>query len=191
MRSVTLALIAGLLCLVCEARADYAHFRINPDQTVEATINGYATSLPVGFRLVMRYDTSGGFANYGVYPSWPSQPNGSYWVSGVVTNDVWCYWNCYYGPFGSFQYPNGGYEQYVVSGMINGYDLSRLEGEDVYIFGDLLVGFDIDIGYPPVRQLSLFEFLSAWFANEPAADFNGNGVISVQDLFDFLQEYLT
>ncbi len=32
----------------------------------------------------------------------------------------------------------------------------------------------------------IFDFLGAWFAGTPSADFNGTGGISVQDIFDFL-----
>ena len=32
----------------------------------------------------------------------------------------------------------------------------------------------------------IFDYLSAWFAGNPNADFNGNGSLSVQDIFDFL-----
>jgi len=32
----------------------------------------------------------------------------------------------------------------------------------------------------------IFDFLSAWFASDPAADFNGAGGVTVQDIFDFL-----
>ncbi len=35
----------------------------------------------------------------------------------------------------------------------------------------------------------IFDFLAAYFANDLRADFNGNGVLSVQDLFDFLAGY--
>ena len=32
----------------------------------------------------------------------------------------------------------------------------------------------------------IFEFLTAWFAADPRADFNGVNGITVQDIFDFL-----
>jgi hypothetical protein len=32
----------------------------------------------------------------------------------------------------------------------------------------------------------IFDFLGAWFAGQPSADFNGTGGLSVQDIFDFL-----
>ena len=37
-----------------------------------------------------------------------------------------------------------------------------------------------------VNVQDIFDFLSAWFANLPAANFNGVGGINVQDIFDFL-----
>ncbi len=39
-------------------------------------------------------------------------------------------------------------------------------------------------GAPTVQDI--FDFLASWFAGEPAADFNGTGGIAVQDIFDFL-----
>jgi hypothetical protein len=35
----------------------------------------------------------------------------------------------------------------------------------------------------------IFDFLSAWFAGTPSADFNGVGGLSVQDIFDFLSAW--
>jgi hypothetical protein len=35
----------------------------------------------------------------------------------------------------------------------------------------------------------IFDFLAAYFAGNPRADFNYSGVISVQDIFDFLAAY--
>jgi hypothetical protein len=37
----------------------------------------------------------------------------------------------------------------------------------------------------------IFDFLAAYFGNDPAADFNGQGGISVQDIFDYLAAYFT
>lgn len=37
-----------------------------------------------------------------------------------------------------------------------------------------------------VSVQDVFDFLTAWFANDPRADFNGVGGISVQDVFDYL-----
>jgi hypothetical protein len=35
----------------------------------------------------------------------------------------------------------------------------------------------------------IFDFLAAWFAQSPAADFNGSGTANVQDIFDFLNAW--
>jgi hypothetical protein len=35
----------------------------------------------------------------------------------------------------------------------------------------------------------LFDFLAAYFDNEPDADFNGSGLLTVQDIFDFLAAF--
>ena len=35
----------------------------------------------------------------------------------------------------------------------------------------------------------IFDFLAAWFAGDPRADFNGLGGISVQDIFDLLSAW--
>ena len=32
----------------------------------------------------------------------------------------------------------------------------------------------------------IFDFLAAWFAGNPNADFNGIGGTNIQDIFDFL-----
>ena len=40
----------------------------------------------------------------------------------------------------------------------------------------------------PLSVQDIFDFLNAWFSNDSAADFNGNG-LSVQDIFDFLNAW--
>jgi T5SS/PEP-CTERM-associated repeat protein len=40
-----------------------------------------------------------------------------------------------------------------------------------------------------VTVQDIFEFLAAYFGNDPRADFNASGAISVQDIFDFLAAY--
>jgi hypothetical protein len=42
-----------------------------------------------------------------------------------------------------------------------------------------------------VSLQDLFDFLTAWFANDPAADFNHVGGISLQDLFDYLTAWFS
>jgi hypothetical protein len=42
-----------------------------------------------------------------------------------------------------------------------------------------------------VSVQDIFDFLAAYFANSPRADFNGSGLNSVQDIFDFLAAYFT
>ena len=37
-----------------------------------------------------------------------------------------------------------------------------------------------------VTVQDLFDFLAAWFAGDIRADFNGSGTVTVQDLFDFI-----
>ena len=37
-----------------------------------------------------------------------------------------------------------------------------------------------------VTVQDIFDFLTAWFANQPSADFNHSGSVTVQDIFDFL-----
>jgi len=40
-----------------------------------------------------------------------------------------------------------------------------------------------------VSVQDIFDFLAAYFANDPEADFNGSGAVSVQDIFDYLSAY--
>ena len=40
-----------------------------------------------------------------------------------------------------------------------------------------------------VNVQDIFDFLSGWFAGNPRADTNGDGTISVQDIFDFLSDW--
>jgi hypothetical protein len=40
-----------------------------------------------------------------------------------------------------------------------------------------------------VSVQDIFDFLAAYFASDPAADFNGSGAVSVQDIFDYLAAY--
>ena len=35
----------------------------------------------------------------------------------------------------------------------------------------------------------IFDFLTAWFAHLPTADFNRSGDVTVQDIFDFLSAW--
>jgi hypothetical protein len=42
---------------------------------------------------------------------------------------------------------------------------------------------------PPPTTCNLFAFLSSWFAQEPAADINGNQIIDVADVFAFLNHW--
>jgi hypothetical protein len=42
-----------------------------------------------------------------------------------------------------------------------------------------------------VTVQDIFDFLAGYFGNVPAADFNGSGAITVQDIFDFLSAYFT
>lgn len=42
-----------------------------------------------------------------------------------------------------------------------------------------------------VSVQDIFDFLSAYFGNGPGSDFNGDGGVSVQDIFDFLSAYFT
>lgn len=37
----------------------------------------------------------------------------------------------------------------------------------------------------------IFDYLAAYFSNQPSADFNGSGSVTVQDIFDFLSAYFT
>jgi hypothetical protein len=40
-----------------------------------------------------------------------------------------------------------------------------------------------------VTVQDIFDFLAAYFSQDPRADFNRSGTISVQDIFDFLAAY--
>jgi hypothetical protein len=44
-------------------------------------------------------------------------------------------------------------------------------------------------GVGGVSVQDIFDFLAAYFANDPRADFNHSGAVSVQDIFDFLAAY--
>lgn len=57
--------------------------------------------------------------------------------------------------------------------------------DDAAAFVGTLCRADLN-GDGQVTLEDLFSFLSAWFVKSPSADFNGNGTVSVQDLFDFL-----
>jgi hypothetical protein len=39
-----------------------------------------------------------------------------------------------------------------------------------------------------IQVQDIFDFLNGWFAGDPRADFNGGG-LSVQDIFDFLNSW--
>ena len=40
-----------------------------------------------------------------------------------------------------------------------------------------------------VTVQDIFDFLAAWFAHSPSADFNNSGTVTVQDIFDFLSAW--
>ncbi len=42
-----------------------------------------------------------------------------------------------------------------------------------------------------VSVQDIFDFLAAYFTNDPCADFNRSGAVSVQDIFDYLSAYFT
>lgn len=44
-------------------------------------------------------------------------------------------------------------------------------------------------GDQTVSVQDIFDFLSAYFGNQPEADFNGDRTVSVQDIFDYLAAY--
>ena len=46
-------------------------------------------------------------------------------------------------------------------------------------------------GFGGLSVQDLFDFLAAYFSNNPRADFNNSGSISVQDIFDFLAAYFS
>ncbi len=43
----------------------------------------------------------------------------------------------------------------------------------------------------PVNVQDIFDFLTAWFAGNASADFNHTGTINIQDIFDFLAAWFT
>jgi hypothetical protein len=49
--------------------------------------------------------------------------------------------------------------------------------------------FNQSTGTTPVTVQDIFDFLAAYFALDPTADFNGLGGVTVQDIFDFLGAY--
>jgi len=46
-------------------------------------------------------------------------------------------------------------------------------------------------GIGGVTVQDIFDFLAAYFANDPRADFNTSGSVTVQDIFDYLSAYFT
>ena len=44
-------------------------------------------------------------------------------------------------------------------------------------------------GVGGVTVQDIFDFLNAYFGNDPGADFNDSGAVTVQDIFDFLNAY--
>jgi hypothetical protein len=54
---------------------------------------------------------------------------------------------------------------------------------------DCRADFNCSGGAPTVQDI--FDFLAAYFAADPAADFNSAGGITVQDIFDYLAAYFT
>jgi len=74
----------------------------------------------------------------------------------------------------------GGFIETVVSGLGSVNDLA---------LADVNVCFADFNGDGNVSVQDIFDFLAAYFSNDPFADFNRSGTVTVQDIFDYLAAY--
>jgi hypothetical protein len=61
-----------------------------------------------------------------------------------------------------------------------------LDDANVYVATRCAADFNAD---GAVNVQDIFDFLSSWFAGDPLADFNGAHGLNVQDIFDFLAQW--
>lgn len=188
LKLITAALAAclSLACLPDKLSADFAIFRVDPGGGVTAAVNGSPIILPEGFGLTWTNRAGPDGRTSFVLTSHMAAPN-SYsgvWTGGLV--DGWSGWNGLVGYFSSVTYPGGTSEPYPHGLVLDGYVMAALEGEPVTFRDDAGVTV-VTIGRPPGLSVqSVFDFLDAYFAGGPVADFNHSGALTVQDVFDFL-----
>lgn len=185
-----IASLAGCLAVGCVAdavRADLAEFTVHADGRTTAEVNGSPIALPVGFGLTWRDGPAAEGGTLFVLTSHLAAPN-SYsdiWTGGLAGSFPG--WNGLVGYFSSATYPSGTAEPYPHSLVLDGYAMDRLRGEPVRFVdlggGDTLIRIG---GPPPLLVADVFDFLDAYFAGRPVADFNHSGALTVQDVFDFL-----
>lgn len=157
-----LKLLAALL-LCSSAMADTGLFVSSPTGTT-ATINGAPVNLPDGFSI--RADVSSGFSVYSeVFPN----GHGPAWVAGAE----FAGWP-QTGRFSSCAYPGGGVEEYPTGEVIDGHAMSAFAHHRITV--DVVDGTVTVVIEPDPFVM---------------ADWSGNGIVSVQDIFDFLSDYAT
>lgn len=155
---------------------------------ITGTINGYSIHpTPLTLSFTTNYYN---YYHYSIIDS-----NQRLWISGSIDPSLWCDWNCYIGKFGGHTYPTQLVELYpnnVNNVFINytnrfnqiiNYNLVNLVGERV-IVNRISNGYSLIIGIP------LFEFLEYYFAGDLRADITRDGIINVQDVFDYIIDYL-
>jgi hypothetical protein len=195
MKTRTMLLAAIALCAsmigALPARADgYAEFFINPAGQVTGSINGSPLTLPTSFAIVMgSFDDPEhpGQTLFSMY-SCTATPN-SYsdlWVGGRVLTTDFHGFSGLVGYFSTISYPGPVPPEPVLMRLvIDGHPMIDFTGEPVRVD---VVGEDtrVRLGRPPPLSFDLYTFLDAWFSGALEADINADGVLSVQDLFDFL-----
>ena len=87
------------------------------------------------------------------------------------------------GPITISNQVTGGSGQTASLGNAKSVNFQTIPGNHVITVAYCLADFN-QSGAVTVQDI--FDFLSAWFAHNPAADVNGSGSVTVQDIFDFL-----
>ena len=96
------------------------------------------------------------------------------------------------GPYALDMSDNG---RYIVASTIRTGSVNSVLAQyliNVVAFDSVPVGCVADFnGSGTVTVQDIFDFLSAWFSNDPSADVNGQSGVTVQDIFEFLAAWFT
>lgn len=206
LQSIATALLfwASFILITGHARTAYADtvIDIRPDGSIiRATHNGSLLDVPLNVRLYQSETHQGQHVTFKVYYGVVGyQPNGEELIVWRGDASVYPNGDGRLGYWGMMTDTPSGTAYYYQPLSLDPGDAMLTAGFDLYdelnqptSISTISEGHRLTIGesQPPVRSTTaLFDFLSDYFAGSLLADVNGDGVVGVGDIFDFLMEYL-